>query len=67
VSIHYLEFIINVLLDLVYYIQVNINATDMFMGMTILAISNTFVDMFVNGSLASQGYEIMAITGLFGG
>ena len=67
VTIFYLEFIINMLLDLVYYIQIMIDATDIFMGMTILAISNTFVDMFVNGALAQQGYEIMAITGLFGG
>ena len=62
-----MEYIINFILDLMRYLQLILNATDIFMGMTMLAASNTFVDMFVNGALASQGYEIMAISGLFGG
>lgn len=62
-----MEFIINFILDLMKYLQIVLGATDIFMGMTMLAASNTFVDMFVNGALASQGYEIMAISGLFGG
>lgn len=44
-----------------------LGTSDIFMGMTMLAASNTIIDMFVNGSLAQQGYEIMAISGLFGG
>lgn len=63
----WLEMIINTLIDMVQFVRVITNTTEIFMGMTILAVANTFVDMFVNGALAAQGYEIMAITGLFGG
>lgn len=62
-----MEFIINFILDLMKYLQIILGASDIFMGMTMLAASNTFVDMFVNGALAAQGFEIMAISGLFGG
>lgn len=63
----WLEMIINTLIDMVQFIRVMTATTEIFMGMTILAVANTFVDLFVNGALAAQGYEIMAITGLFGG
>jgi Ca2+/Na+ antiporter len=63
----WLELLINILIDMVVYIRVMTNSTEIFMGMTILAVSNSFVDMFVTGALAAQGYEIMAITGIFAG
>jgi Ca2+/Na+ antiporter len=37
------------------------------MGMTILGISNSFVDLFVDRAMAVQGYEILALTGIFAG
>lgn len=37
------------------------------MGMTILGISNSFVDLFIDRALALQGYEILAVTGIFAG
>ncbi len=66
-SIIYMGFTISLLLDVVAYIQVLLDASHIFMGITILAISNTCIDMFVNGSLSAQGFEIMAVTGLLGG
>lgn len=63
----WLEVIINSLIDMVNFVRVITDSTEIYMGMTILAIANTFVDLFVNGSLAAQGYEIMALTGLFAG
>jgi Ca2+/Na+ antiporter len=37
------------------------------MGMTVLGISNSFVDLFIDRALAIQGFEILAITGIFAG
>lgn len=66
-GIVWLELLVNTVVDIVQFVRVITGTTEIFMGLTILAIANTFVDLFVNGSLAAQGYEIMAITGLFGG
>lgn len=37
------------------------------MGMTILGISNSFVDLFIDRAMAIQGLEILALTGIFAG
>lgn len=37
------------------------------MGMTVLGISNSFVDLFIDRALAIQGFEILAVTGIFAG
>lgn len=38
-----------------------------FLGMTVLAWGNSATDFFLNSSLASIGYGVMAATGCFAG
>ena len=66
-GILWLEFLVDFLIDMVVFVQIMTGRSELFMGMTVLAISNSTIDMFVGGSLASQGYEIMAIIGVFAG
>ena len=67
IGIIWLELLVDLLIDMVVFIQIMTQRSELFMGMTILAISNSTIDMFVGGSLAAQGYEIMAIMGVFAG
>ena len=66
-GILWIEFLVNSIIDIVVFLRVMTDRSELFMGMTVMAISNTFFDMCVNASLAAEGYEIMAVTGLFAG
>lgn len=55
------------MIDMLNFIQGLTGFSDLFMGMTILGISNSFVDLFVDRAMALQGYEILAVTGIFAG
>ena len=63
----WLDFIVNVMIDILYFLQTLTGFSDIIMGMTILGVSNSFVDLFINSALSAQGYDIMAVTGLFAG
>lgn len=62
-----MDFLVNLTLDILNFLQALTGFSDVFMGMTILGISNSCVDLFINMALSDQGYEIMAVTGLFAG
>jgi Ca2+/Na+ antiporter len=55
------------MIDMLNFLQGLTGFSDLIMGMTILGISNSFVDLFVDRAMAKQGYEILAITGIFAG
>ena len=63
----WLSFILNIVFDLTSLIKFLTNSTNIFMGLTIIAITNTCIDLFMNSILSKNGYEIMAITGIFAG
>ena len=62
-----IEYMIHTIIDIVEFLRVMTERSELFMGMTVMASTDTFFDMCINASLASQGYEIMAVTGLFAG
>lgn len=66
-GVEWLEFIVILMIDMLNFVQALTGFSDLLMGMTILGISNSFVDLFIDRALAIQGYEILAITGLFAG
>jgi Ca2+/Na+ antiporter len=66
-GIEWLEFIVTLMIDILNFIQFLTGFSDLIMGMTILGISNSCVDLFINKALAAQGYEILAVTGVFAG
>ena len=37
------------------------------MGMTVIAMANSFIDLFIDAILSKQGHGLMAITGIFAG
>ena len=63
----WLSFILNIVLDITYYVKILTGSSMVFMGMTIIAMANTFIDLFMDSILSKQGYEIMAVTGIFAG
>jgi Ca2+/Na+ antiporter len=66
-GVEWLEFTVDLMIDMLNFLQALTGFSDLLMGMTILGISNSFVDLFIDRSLAIQGYEILAITGIFAG
>lgn len=55
------------MIDMLNFLQALTGFSDLIMGMTILGISNSFVDLFVDRAMALQGLEILAVTGIFAG
>lgn len=55
------------MIDILNFVQFLTGFSDLLMGMTVLGISNSFVDLFIDRALAIQGFEILAITGIFAG
>lgn len=66
-GIEWLEFIVVLMIDILNFVQFLTGFSDLLMGMTVLGISNSFVDLFIDRALAIQGFEILAITGIFAG
>jgi len=66
-GVEWLEFLVVLMIDMLNFIQALTGFSDLFMGMTILGISNSFVDLFIDRAMAIQGYEILAVTGIFAG
>lgn len=66
-GVEWLEFIVTLMIDILQFLQFLTGFSDLFMGMTILGISNSFIDLFINRAMAKQGYEILALTGIFAG
>jgi Ca2+/Na+ antiporter len=66
-GVEWLEFIVVLMIDMLNFLQALTGFSDLLMGMTILGISNSFVDLFIDRALALQGYEILAVTGIFAG
>jgi Ca2+/Na+ antiporter len=66
-GVEWLEFIVVLMIDILNFVQFQTGFSDLLMGMTILGISNSCVDLFINRALAIQGYEILAVTGIFAG
>ncbi|KAL4435980.1 hypothetical protein ABPG74_022215 [Tetrahymena malaccensis] len=56
-----------VLVDFINFFQVVTRMNKTFLGMTVLAWGNSATDYFLNSSLASIGYGVMAATGCFAG
>ena len=63
----WLEFIIDLIIDIVTYIHMTTGLSNFYLGMTLIASANTCVDLFVDMALSSTGLEIMAVTGIFSG
>ena len=63
----WLDFIIGVACDIISFIQLWTDASDIYLGMVLLGVGNSFVDMFVDYMLARKGFDVMAITGIFCG
>jgi sodium/potassium/calcium exchanger 6 len=66
-GIMWMDFIVGVIVDIIKFVQLWTNASDLFLGMTFLGIGNSVVDLFVDYTLAKKGYQTMAITGIFCG
>jgi sodium/potassium/calcium exchanger 6 len=66
-GIYWLDFIVNVIIDIISYIQIYTNASDLYLGMVLLGIGNSSIDTLVDYTLAKKGFEVMAITGVFCG
>ncbi|EAR99699.2 sodium calcium exchanger protein (macronuclear) [Tetrahymena thermophila SB210] len=56
-----------VMIDFINFFQIVTNMNKTFLGMTVLAWGNSATDFFLNSSLASIGYGVMAATGCFAG
>ena len=66
-SVVWLDFLCNIMVDMLTFIQILTGLSDLFMGLTILGIGNSMVDLFVDCELSTQGLEILALSGLIGG
>ena len=66
-SVVWLDFLCNIMVDMLTFIQILTGLSDLFMGLTILGIGNSTVDLFVDCELSKQGLEILALSGLIGG
>lgn len=66
-GLFWLDFIVGIICDMINYVQLWTDASDLYLGMILLGISNSCVDMFVDYTLARKGFEVMAITGIFSG
>lgn len=66
-GIVWMDSIVGLIVDIIKFVQLWSNASDLFLGMTFLGIGNSVVDLFVDFTLAKKGYQTMAITGIFCG
>ena len=66
-SIIWIWFIANILIDLLTTIANLINIPDIFLGMTILAYGNSTPDLILNLSFVKLGYGQMALSGSIAG
>jgi len=66
-GLFWLDFIVGIICDMINYVQLWTDASDLYLGMILLGIGNSSVDMFVDYTLARKGFEVMAITGIFSG
>lgn len=66
-GIVWLDVLVNIAIDVIAYIQLTTGASDLYLGMTLLGIGNSCIDLFVNYTLARKGFQTMAITGIFSG
>lgn len=66
-GILWLEFIVAIMVDILNFLQSLTGISEVLMGMAILGIGNSFVDLFIDMALSSQGFEVMAITGVIAG
>lgn len=66
-GVEWLQFVVQLMIDMLNFLQALTGFSDLIMGMTILGISNSFVDLFVDRAMALQGLEILAVTGIFAG
>lgn len=66
-GIAWIKIIIYSTIDILKFVQSLYGISDIFMGLSILAISNSAADLFVITSLSAQGHEVMAITGVITG
>lgn len=63
----WLDVLVNIAIDVIAYIQLTTGASDLYLGMTLLGVGNSCIDLFVNYTLARKGFQTMAITGIFSG
>jgi len=66
-GLFWLDFLVSLIVDAISFVQLWTNASDLYLGMTFLGLSNSSVDLFVDYLLARRGLEVMAITGVFSG
>lgn len=66
-SFSWFSLLVNLIIDYTNFLRYMTNRSQIFMGLTIVAGSNTFIDLFVNSVLSLQGFEIISITGIFAG
>ena len=66
-SIIWIWFIANILIELLIAISTLINIPDSFLGITLLAYGNSMPDLMLNVSLVKLGYGEMALSGSIAG
>jgi len=66
-SILWIFFIANLLVDLITLLGVLLNMDSTFLGITVLAMGMSIADLKVNAAVAKQGFARMALTGCFAG
>ena len=59
--------IVNVNIDLLIFLKKITGFSNFFMGVMLLGIGNSVVDLFVDVSLSANGFAVMAITGVYAG
>ena len=63
----WINYLIDLMMQLLSFIQFLTDFSDLLMGLTILGIGNSSVDLFINRALCKQGFEILALTGILAG
>ena len=66
-GLFWLDYIVGIIVDILNFVQLWTNASDLYLGMIMLGVGNSTIDMFVDYTLAKKGFEVMAITGIFSG
>lgn len=51
-GVEWLQFVVQLMIDMLNFLQALTGFSDLIMGMTILGISNSFVDLFVDRAMA---------------
>lgn len=66
-SLAWIDLLVRLIIAVLALVKVLTGWKDMIMGTTILAIGNSFPDLFLCTALAAQGHSIMGVTGIFAG